>query len=116
MDWFLHARGEIMDGVQILNIIQRADMTPFGIFCGVVMLVSGMFAIVAVGCESKKWVAIFIIFFIIGCVMMCSSKSETKIMRYEAIIDDSVSYIELTEKYNVIEQRGEIFVLEEKVD
>ena len=34
--------------------------------------------------------------------------------RYEAIIDQSVSYMELTEKYNVIEQRGEIFVLEEK--
>lgn len=35
-------------------------------------------------------------------------------MRYEVTIDDSVSMIEFTERYNIIEQRGSIFVIEEK--
>ena len=40
---------------------------------------------------------------------------ETKtIMRYEVTIDDSVSLTEFYEHYNVIEQRDEIFVVEEK--
>ena len=45
----------------------------------------------------------------------CSYPPETKTtMRYEVIIDDSVSLVEFYEHYNVIEQRGEIFVVEEK--
>lgn len=44
-----------------------------------------------------------------------SYPSETKTtMRYEVIIDDSVSLTEFYEHYDVIEQRGEIFVVEEK--
>lgn len=36
------------------------------------------------------------------------------IYRYEVIIDDNVSYKEFTDKYTVIEQRGQIYVVEEK--
>lgn len=34
--------------------------------------------------------------------------------QYEIIVDDTVSFTDMTEKYNIIEQRGEIFVVEEK--
>ena len=34
--------------------------------------------------------------------------------RYEVILDDSVSAKEIYEKYKVIEQRGEIWVIEDK--
>lgn len=34
--------------------------------------------------------------------------------RYEIMIDDSTTFSEVMEKYNIIEQRGEIFVVEEK--
>lgn len=36
--------------------------------------------------------------------------------QYECIIDDSVSINEIYENYNVIEQRGKIWVLEGKID
>lgn len=36
--------------------------------------------------------------------------------QYECIIDDSVSINEIYENYNVIEQRGKIWVLEDKID
>lgn len=41
-------------------------------------------------------------------------KSETGKFRYEVTIDDSVPFNEVMEKYKVISQRGEIYVLEEK--
>ena len=34
--------------------------------------------------------------------------------RYEATIDKSVSFTELYEKYDIVEQRGEIYILEDK--
>lgn len=36
--------------------------------------------------------------------------------QYECIIDDSVSINEIYENYNIIEQRGKIWVLEDKID
>lgn len=36
--------------------------------------------------------------------------------QYECIIDDSVSINEVYENYNVIERRGDIWVLEDKID
>lgn len=36
--------------------------------------------------------------------------------QYECIIDDSVSINEVYEKYNVIDRRGKIWVLEDKID
>lgn len=35
-------------------------------------------------------------------------------VRYEVLINDDTSFTEVIEKYEIIEQRGEIFVLEEK--
>lgn len=39
---------------------------------------------------------------------------ETGRYRYEVIIDDSVSFSDIHEKYEVIKQRGDIWVLEDK--
>lgn len=36
--------------------------------------------------------------------------------RYECIIDDDTSFVDISEKYVVVEQRGEIWVLEDKED
>ena len=36
--------------------------------------------------------------------------------RYEVILNENVSFHEIASKYDIIEQRGEIFVLEEKED
>ena len=39
-----------------------------------------------------------------------------RITQYECTIDSNVGFVELHEKYNVIEQRGDIWVLEEKTN
>lgn len=41
-------------------------------------------------------------------------KHESDRMRYECTLDDTASFTEIYEKYNVVEQRGEIWVLEDK--
>lgn len=61
----------------------------------------------------------------IGCLVLflsavaCAALSDEVVVptgkyQYEVLIDDEASFIEITEKYIVIEQRGEIFVVEEK--
>lgn len=35
-----------------------------------------------------------------------------RVVRYEAMVSDSVSLVEITEKYDVVERRGDIWVLE----
>ena len=50
---------------------------------------------------------------IFGSAFSYPPETETT-MRYEVTIDDSVSLTEFYEHYNVIEQRGEIFVVEKK--
>lgn len=42
-----------------------------------------------------------------------SKKEET---RYECAIDDTMSFNEVMEDYEVVEQRGDIWVLREKVE
>ena len=66
------------------------------------------------------------ILFIIGLFMMVGGilamfaigiwepQVKTDRKRYEVIIDDSVTFYEIYEKYKVIDQRGDIWILEDK--
>jgi hypothetical protein len=47
-------------------------------------------------------------------VLAVSSVDTTEVTEYKVTIDDSVSYIEFTEKYEVINQEGEIYTVREK--
>ena len=69
---------------------------------------------------SFFFIIIFVCFSIV-CVIFKyindTYKSEpTERYRYEATIDDSVSITEVYDHYNVVEQRGDIWVLEDKED
>ena len=53
----------------------------------------------------------------IGCVFVSWRQSEnhkTGEIRYEVTIDDTVSMIEFNKNYEIIEQRGDIFVVKER--
>lgn len=54
----------------------------------------------------------------IGCFITCFvgsifEKSSGR-YQYECLIDDTISYTEIYDKYDVVEQRGSIWVLEDK--
>ena len=94
--------------------------TPIGyIFIGVFLIafsISFYFSVIGYGNVNFEYIyytlpTILVLAFIIFLLGLFTSNT---IPRYECTIDSNVSFVELYEKYNVIEQRGNIWVLEEK--
>lgn len=118
-----------MDGVTILNQYEVTTVTSaeintvaFGItFLSIIIICSlvGFFTAdysyegalfgLLIGLVLGAFIGL-----IAGAVCSEPSKIETT-TQYEVTIDDSVSLAEFYEHYNVIEQRGKIFVVEKKL-
>lgn len=47
-------------------------------------------------------------------LILCSAKIEKT--RYECAIDDTASFIEIMENYDVVGRRGDLWILEDKAD
>ena len=47
-------------------------------------------------------------------IAMINPQTETGRYRYEVTIDDSVSFLDICEKYEIVEQNGRIWTLEDK--
>lgn len=120
-----------MDGVTILNEIEVVQVVndtfnhTAGLiaFCITVLIcaIAGFF-IGRLDCNAISGTLcgalVGIIFGLLALALfgtIFSYPPETKtIIRYEVTVDDSVSLTEFYENYNVIEQRGQIFVVEEQ--
>lgn len=112
-----------MDGITILNTTIVDDyarwVLPTVLALGFICIVSLVLML-----NSKDTGAGVIIFGIISLLAMIAmpiiigtSKSHWRTNQrnqYECIIDDGVSINEVYENYNVIERRGDIWVLEDK--
>ena len=110
-----------MDGITILNTIIVDDceqwVVPTVLALGLICIV----ALVLMLNSNDTGVVIFgtisLLAMIAIPIIVITSKSHWRTNernQYECIIDDSVSINEVYEKYNVIERRGDIWVLEEK--
>lgn len=110
-----------MDGITILNTIIVDDyarwVLPTVLALGVVCIV----ALVLMLNSNDTGVPIFgticLLAMIAMPIIIGISKSHWRTNernQYECIIDDSVSINEVYENYNVIERRGDIWVLEDK--
>ena len=53
---------------------------------------------------------------LIGFLLSLGFGPFTGTYRYEAIFDEETSIVEVMKDYNIVEQRGDIFVLEDKED
>lgn len=51
---------------------------------------------------------------LIGCLLSVGFGPFTETKRYEVTFNDEIPIVEVMENYNIIEQRGQIFVLEDK--
>lgn len=49
-----------------------------------------------------------------GILFYGSAKIESGRNRYECLIDDTVSFVEVAENYDVISRRGELWILEDR--
>lgn len=110
-----------MDGITILNTIIVDDyaqwVLPTVLALGIICIV----ALVLMLNSNDSGVIIFgtisLLAMIVVPIIVSTSKSHWRTNernQYECIIDDSVSINEVYEKYNVIERRGDIWVLEDK--
>lgn len=116
--------GEIrLEGINILalEIIMKAApwTTYFGYGC-VVLLIIGVIALgigIASDIESVGLTGLLLIplSFVLSIIAAtCSSTYQVPdYTQYEVIINDSVSMNEFTSKYEILEQRGQIYVVKE---
>ena len=111
-----------MTGINILNKTEIMEYTyEQNIFFAVlfiVWIISAMLIVIGLICESK-WSTIIggILFLItnivIGAVDLEKSKNTGR-YKYEATIDKDVPFTEVYKKYDVVKQKGDIWVLKDK--
>lgn len=115
--------GMSMQGIDILNKTMVTDTCGWAfiivIIGAIVLIVSFITFIIFAASECFGianvcfWVLITSIFAVL-LVAMINPQTETGRYRYEVTIDDSVSFLDLHEKYDVIEQNGRIWTLEDR--
>lgn len=120
-----------MDGVTILNEIEVVEVVndTFNYTAGFIALIITVLICAIVGFFVGRSEGDDIFGALVGVLtglvlslitgplfgIICSYPPETKTtIQYEVTVDDSVSMNEFYEHYNVVEQRGDIFVVEEK--
>ena len=107
-----------MQGLEVLNKTVVTETPYWGeIFvCSSIFLIVIFFIILA---NTNSTVlqtisAVLIVLTIIIDAILCSFEVPTDRYRYEVTIDKNVTLEEIYENYDVIEQRGEIWILEDK--
>ena len=110
-----------MKGIEILTKEPILELSKtLSIICIIlfaVFIISLMCTFVFIGEEYCKHVAIFPIIslvFLTSTLIIQSYSKPTGRYKYKVTIDKSVSMIEVYEKYNVIEQDGKIWTIEDK--
>lgn len=112
----------MLEGIHILNktVITEQVIPNENLFqvVGVIFLISFILTLAGIHSDNGIFGVIAIICaisFITSIVLLASVKEiETDRYRYEVTIDESVLFSDIYEKYEVVEQRGEIWVLEDK--
>lgn len=109
-----------------MTILNTSTVTELVSWYGKGLIICGIIAIIGYFIfgiyDNRKSDILFIIgllmtlggiigIFTIG---IAAPQVETDRKQYEVIIDDSVTFHEIYEKYKVIDQRGDIWILEDK--
>ena len=108
----------------ILNTIELTKTAPIvdGIFISCIALfILGFIIAFTVSTKYAKigtTLAAIAVASFLGAFICAGLKDDITVpsgeVHYEVLINDDTSFTEVIEKYDIIEQRGEIFVLEEK--
>lgn len=103
----------MLEGITVLNTSAAVDFNAAIFFISfIIVLIVGAIISALLDAESLFYVLLFV-----GALFICTplayGESEDR-LRYECTIDESVSMIEVYERYEIIEQRGDIWILEDK--
>ena len=115
-----------MDGVTILNIItenaSNTDGLVVALIFSIAITILSFFAIIVVSDKFSEFdgftipfivTGIFGILFVIVSILELNTPQELQTL-YEVTISDEVSFKDFTSKYEIIEQRGEIYIVKER--
>lgn len=116
----------MLDGVQILNTIPAQPAIELNIW--LCMLASGITAAVFVffiaaifwsGGSVAEYVFYPVVYgmiggALIGIAVWCSTRTPEQPAQYEVIVSDGVDFKEFYERYEIIEQKGKIYVITER--
>lgn len=113
-----------MPGVEILNTtIYYKDVLPTWAIIFIIAVLAIPMILIIIG-KTFDIDSIFrygVIFLVIGvlacvavCLLTCQPAHTIDYIEHEAFIDDSVSFVEFNKKYNVIDQKGKIYIIRVK--
>ena len=107
-----------MEGVTVLNVIESNGGL---IVAGIITLILSIAAIrLTIGCyQEGEWLlgiisTIITFFAILIAILMTIALFSPPKPRYEVTLSENVNMTEFSERYKVIEQRGKIFIIEER--
>ena len=106
-----------MEGVKILNEIRPKSADVWVIIVWLAPVCIGFLVgfITDTNLDKKgRFVAISFCVIIFVLVMIPVFCKNTSSMKYEAIIDDNVRLSEFEKKYEIVEKRGDIYVIKER--
>ena len=108
----------MIEGITVLNEIAVTGVPSWMMISAIIISIIGfiVFAI-AIIAEWPVWKVIIPIIIILFTWFICGIFNitfKTGKYQYECIIDDSVPYNEVVDNYKIVEQRGDIWVLENK--
>ena len=108
----------MVEGITILNTTAITGLpTWVSVLAFVIFFIGAIVFAVSMILDGPVWVTASSL--MIGLIIMIACgifkyTVKTGEYRYECIIDDSVSYNEVVENYKIVEQRSDIWVLEDK--
>lgn len=115
-----------MDGITILNTITENVSNTAGLvvalILSIVITIISFIAIIVVSDKFSEFngfiiafivTGIFGILFVIVSIFVLNTPQEPQTL-YEVTISDEVSFKDFTSKYEIIEQRGEIYIVKER--
>lgn len=113
-----------MPGVEILNTtIHYKEVLPIWAIIAIIVIIAIPMLIAVIGqiFGVELMTCLGISFLIVGMsfaalIATTSPKPTNKIdyVEHEVLVDDSVSFTEFTEKYEIVGQKGKIYVVREK--
>lgn len=108
----------MIEGITVLNKIAVTGVPLWMMISALIMIIIGIIVfIISIIFDWPDWMAIFLFIGILTLAVVCpilNSVIKTGEYQYECIIDDSVPYNVVVDNYKIIEQRGDIWVLEDK--
>ena len=109
---------EVLNKTEIMNTVFPKWMGPTIIICAIVCLLIGLIGSIYDG--DFEWFTLFLLvgFFLCGTICLIGFGGAEAVpsgrYRYEATISETANFKDISDNYNIIEQRGDIYVLEEK--